>query len=326
MHFKLELILTHSFDKEFEISPDDAGLPALIIRFSRVTDEKDKAYGRCLCTVLTQLTPPQKIAELLQNVPKPTPNNLKNFVNDLEVRLGDAATRAVRLLVWFCGSAAGHNPIGASKRLAFSTNGIEWRGLPRTVSLHLTVGFDELIVTDAVAASVVELWQEGTDEPLAHELFREAAAQEEDNPRSCLVLGVAAAEVGFKQLVGNLVPDAKWLADNVPSPPLVKMLKHYLPVLPTKARVNGTTPKVPSQLIKALDEAVRLRNEVAHTESNEIPRDALHQMLKVIYDCVYLFDFCNGHRWAWDRISNETQTLIAQESSMKGQGSSKLKK
>src|SRR5689334_8653485 len=104
MYFKLELILRHSFDKEFEMRPKDADLPALVISFGRVSDEKDKRYGSCLCTVLTELTPPPKIAELLQNVPKPTPNNLKNFVDDLEVRLSDAATRAVRLLVWFCGS------------------------------------------------------------------------------------------------------------------------------------------------------------------------------------------------------------------------------
>ena len=122
--------------------PDDVHLPALVIRFSSVSDEKDKRYGSCLCTVLTELTPPPDIAELLQNVPKPPPNNLKNFVDDLAVRLGDAATRAVRLLVWFCGSSHGHNPIGASKRLAYSANGNDWRGLPRTVNLQPVQSLD----------------------------------------------------------------------------------------------------------------------------------------------------------------------------------------
>ena len=256
---------------------------------------------------------------------KPPPDKLKSFADDLEARLGDAATRAVKLLVWFCGSADGHNPIGASKRLAFSADGIEWRQLPRTANFHLKEGFAELIMTDAAAAAVDELWQGGIEEPLAHELFREAAAQEDDNPRSCLVLGVAAAEVGFKQLVGSLVPDAKWLADNVPSPPLVKMLRDYLPTLPTKVRLEGAKPRVPTNIIETLRKAVLLRNQVSHGEAPKISSDTLHEILGAIHDCLYLFDCYNGHRWAWDRITIETQRLIVQESSEDSSGGKEKK-
>jgi len=165
-----------------------------------------------------------------------------------------------------------------------------------------------------VINSVADLWQEAAEEPLAHELFCEAADQEQKNPRSCLVLTVAAAEIGFKQLVGSLVPDAKWLADNVPSPPLVTMLSNYLPTLPLKVRINGSRPKVPAKLISTIKTAVQLRNQVAHGNSPKIPSKKLHEILMAIHDCLYLFDYYNGHSWAWNRISIETQELIEKES------------
>jgi hypothetical protein len=46
-----------------------------------------------------------------------------------------------------------------------------------------------------------------------------AAQLRRANPRSALIIGMSAAEVGFKQCVGYLVPDAAWLANHVPRPP-----------------------------------------------------------------------------------------------------------
>src|SRR5207302_486700 len=102
-----------------------------------------------------------KIAELLQNVPKPLPNNLKNFADEMEALLGDAAARAVRLMVWFCGSSSGHDSIGRSKALAYSIDGNDWRRLSRTLGFQVRVGFAELIISDAVVASVADLWRHG---------------------------------------------------------------------------------------------------------------------------------------------------------------------
>jgi hypothetical protein len=246
-------------------------------------------------------------------------------VDDLEGRLGDTATRALKLLRWSCGNAHGHNPIALSKRLAYSGDEANWRKLPRAINLNLTFGFRELIMTDKVAASVAELWRQGAQQPLSQELFREAAEQKSENPRSCLVLGVAAAEVGFKHLVGSLVPDAKWLADNVPSPPLVTMLKDYMPMLPTEARLNGVKPKVPDKLIVTLKKAVLLRNQVVHGKTPKISSETLQEILEAIHDCLYLFDCYNGHGWAWKLITFETQKLILQEASGKSSASSQQK-
>jgi hypothetical protein len=97
-----------------------------------------------------------------------------------------------------------------------------------------------------------------TEEPLGRQLFREAWSERETRPRSALVIGVAAAEVGFKKLVGTLVPQARWLMDEIQTPPLGTMLRKFLPTLPVKF----ASP--PSVLLKQLDEAVKRRNKLVH--------------------------------------------------------------
>jgi hypothetical protein len=315
MNFKVELILRLSLDKQFEMRLEEPALPDLILKFRPVSEQKDKRYGNFLCTVLTEALVPTKIAEVLQSSSPPFPEAVQSFGADLRDHLREAAEKAVKLLRWFRGGSDGHNPIGAVGGLAYSVDGNQWRPLSTTAIGNLVIicGIPCLKMTDEVAAAVADLW--GTEEPLAHELFREAAEQEHKNPRSSLVLSVAAVEVGFKQLVGNLVPDAKWLADNVPSPPLVTMLTDYLPALPTEFRVAGAKPKVPGKLIDTLKKAVLLRNQVAHGKSPKISGSSLHGILAAIHDCLYLFDCYHGHRWAWDRITIDTNKLIHAESS-----------
>jgi len=91
----------------------------------------------------------------------------------------------------------------------------------------------------------------------------------------------------------------------------------YLPVLPTKVRLQGATPKVPMKLIATIKKAVALRNQVVHGKSPKISSATLHEILEAIHDCLYLFDCYNGHRWAWTLISIETQRLMVQESTGK---------
>jgi hypothetical protein len=102
------------------------------------------------------------------------------------------------------------------------------------------------------------------NEPLGHELFLEAWQNRRTNPRSALIIGIAAAEVGFKQCVGKLVPDAEWLITECPSPPLTTMLSHYLPILPVKLKIQGQVVKPPKTIRKALADGIEARNGTTH--------------------------------------------------------------
>jgi hypothetical protein len=83
------------------------------------------------------------------------------------------------------------------------------------------------------------------------------------NPWKYAVLGVAAAEVGFKHFVSRTFPDTAWLLD-LPSPPLTEMLNTF-PWEQLKLRINDKVPAVPDLMIDELKKAVHLRNKIVHS-------------------------------------------------------------
>ena len=156
-------------------------------------------------------------------------------------------------------------------------------------------------------ANIEVLLSQEVVEPLGHDLFREAWELRERNPRSALVIGVASLEVGFKNFVAELVPDAEWLVEEAPTPPLVSMLKNYLPKLPAKSTIEGGVLPPPSKVRKSIDEAVRRRNKVAHTSSAALEPEALKEWLLVIQDVLWLLDYYRGFQWASTHIREETK-------------------
>jgi hypothetical protein len=171
-------------------------------------------------------------------------------------------------------------------------------------------------ISDEDVESLRTVWDSREVEPLAHELLREAASQQIDRPRSCVVMAVAAAEVGLKQLIGNLIPDAKWLADNVPSPPLHQILLEFLPVLPTQFRVGGVIPKVPEELLATVKKAATMRNQIVHGKSPKTTKETLREILTAIHDCLYIFDCYSRKLWAWNCVSHDTKKLIHKDLSL----------
>jgi hypothetical protein len=168
-------------------------------------------------------------------------------------------------------------------------------------------------------------------EPLYHELFREAWEQRRTNPRSAIVIGIAAAESGIKQCTANLVPSAAWFVQQKESPPIIKIMKNYFPTLSTKAKLNGKV-FIPKSIYDEIDIGVQVRNKLAHAgvipeykkESRYKPyHDNLSQktedLLLNILDLLWLLDYYSGHEWALDHVREEI--LIAQ--GIKGKGKKK---
>ncbi len=84
--------------------------------------------------------------------------------------------------------------------------------------------------------------------PVGHELIREAWDLRVRSARGALVLGVAALEAGVKQFVQELVPDTSWLLENLPSPPMEKILKTYLPSISGRGTGAQPLPPPPSRM------------------------------------------------------------------------------
>jgi hypothetical protein len=169
----------------------------------------------------------------------------------------------LRLARWRANSPkSGPNPIQWGGEFSWSADGTEWK----RIADYLRLEFTHLPVahwTDEVVEFVRTKVAGELDEPLGHELLREAAANQKHNLRSSLVLAVAAAEIGFKQFASKAFPDTDWILQNLPSPPLDKMLQ-FFPWSKLGVKIYGKVPSIPDPITSELRKAVKLRNEIVH--------------------------------------------------------------
>ena len=182
----------------------------------------------------------------------------------------------------------------------------------RPLDLHLVpqsaMGDDRAAIEQGGLSAVAELVTLSQREPVAHELWREAWNLRHRNSRSSLVIGVAAAEVGLKQLIAALVPHAKSLVENIPSPPLDTMIRKVLPDLPIKADIEPAR-RAPRHLRTAIIAAVEDRNRIVHLGA--MPRCDLREALLAIREFLYLLDMYSGHAWAATLLTEKTQSALA---------------
>src|SRR5260370_28377505 len=154
------------------------------------------------------------------------PDPLVSFVEQINRELNDYAKRTVNVLRWRCGTEGEHNPIGY-RGAVWSFDGQNWLPLPGRFQFHSWIS-SNIGLSDEILEDTKNLVKQGGNHPLGHELYLEAWEQRHQNPRSALIVGIAAAETGVKQCISRFVPEAKWLIENTPSPDLVKILSEYL--------------------------------------------------------------------------------------------------
>ncbi len=239
---------------------------------------------------------------------KDAPPSTVEFLDGILMELGSLIRRTVAVLRWREGLPDGaHNPFG-NPRGFISRDGEVWREVGLARSIHIRWGITSGPTTPAseICDQVVKLVSEGMDEPLGHQLFREAWSQRETNPRSSLVIGVAAAEVGLKKLIGNLVPKVVWLVDEIQAPPLSKMLRKYLPTLPVRAHFQDRSICPPNKLVNMLEKAVEQRNKLVHAGKAPPGLFELEEILKAVNDFLWICDVYEGHAWAARYVSGET--------------------
>jgi hypothetical protein len=157
---------------------------------------------------------------------------------------------------------------------------------------------------------VVQALKAGDTEPLGHQLWREAWNLRRATPRSALMIGYAAFETGVKQLIANLAPEAAWLIAEAPSPPVVKILREYLPTLSLKAPASGSHITLDEDLLKRFRIWTERRNELTHGRAVEIEYEELEEFLSLVADLLWAFDYGAGQPWARDHIRPDTMGKI----------------
>lgn len=218
--------------------------------------------------------------------------------------LGFYVKKTIDFLRWRCGVRGPHNPIRPGK-IEWSMNNETWY----PVVLHITLSPANSVilrVRDHIRKEIEDYAKDDRLRIVSHELFQEAWEQRHMNPRSALVIGIAAAESGLKQCIMNLVPQTEWLLDNLPSPPLDKMLTQYLPQLCPE---YGKLPKI---LRNEIIEGVEERNKVIHSGSFknvDFPYAKLEGILLAVQDLLWILDYYSGFNWA----INYVRPVIRQE-------------
>jgi hypothetical protein len=176
----------------------------------------------------------------------------------------------------------------------------------RLASIRIEMDAATLALKGTDSEDVSRVMERNEEEPLGHQLFRGAWTQRVSNPRSALAIGVAALEVGVKELIGKLVPEAYWLVEQLQAPPVRRILRDFVPTLPLRARLSGKALDLPKELLTQVHKAVEARNRLVHRGELPPTREELTKMLKAIRDVLWICDLYGGEGWAARLISGET--------------------
>ncbi len=303
-----------------------AGARNAVIILSRnpADDNSDaKTLAHNLIQVLVEFEPPSKAAQVLRDravgpVPQPDyfdalPGPLKEFSNRLYDELADVAIDAFGVIRWRFSISGPPRPFRAGK-LEWSDDNISWNRVPNRITMKLQATVSRRL-NESDASEVAGLLSNGAREPLAHVLLREARANAHAKSHSsALMMAVVALEIGVKQIIGDLVPDAEWLAFNLPTPPVDKIIRDYIPRLPARLLVGENPIKVPSSLLETLKKAVTARNTAVHAGSTPPAADFIDRVLEAVSDLLLIFDYLAGNAWALNSLSPDTRDAVTSSS------------
>ncbi|HEY1577018.1 MAG TPA: hypothetical protein VGF82_08100 [Terracidiphilus sp.] len=191
---------------------------------------------------------------------------------------------------------------------SLSVDGLGWRSISpiRGIKVVFTGAYGK--ITTSVADDIRKMHEAGIETPLALQLLVEAKNQMKTYPRSALVIGVAAAEIALKQLIADLVPDARWLVEKLSSPPALQIARSYIPSLKVKAHFQGTNLELPKELLNQLNNAVELRNKTVHAGATPPDFETLTGIMMAMEDIVWICSLYAGYPWAGEFISYETKS------------------
>lgn len=218
--------------------------------------------------------------------------------------VGDLWTIGKQAANWLWWRTSGRGELSVRKGpFYWSSDGKNWLMLPTAVANH-----GEVIPSIKIDAGIQkdfanhEVWP--IRMPLGRELFHESWRLMHDQPRSALLLAIAAAEVGFKEWASSIAPDTAWLFENIQSPPLDKLLGELFPKLAAdKFSVILPTGMSKQHLVKVIRRGVEVRNTIAHSPpSSRRYQNASHfldyanlgefqELLLCVSDLLWILDY-----------------------------------
>ncbi|NDY73443.1 hypothetical protein DO021_17550 [Desulfobacter hydrogenophilus] len=238
------------------------------------------------------------------------PNPFSGFIDKTANELSKYPKKAIKILRWRHAQQGPPSPI-SPRGTYFSFDKKNWFKVPDRTHVQVVTPPSSILRTEQVNENeLFNLTKEEADEPLAHELYREAKELKFNNPRSCLILAISSLEIGVKECIHRLIPDSEWLVKNLPTPPIIRILKDYFPLLPCKNTFLGKVHPPPKKLLDTIKKGISIRNELTHKGTGTPKTETLDEVLDAVYEILWLCDFYCGFEWAKNHISSNTLKLL----------------
>lgn len=251
----------------------------------------------------------EELYQKVENIPLSYfPEPFQSYVRQVHTELYNYIMRTIDVFRWRYSKYGKHNPL-LNGAMAWSYDGTSWKIVPQNIQMNFS-GFAEPPIPQDASQEVSKIVKEGFTEPVGHELYREARFLSSNNPRSSVVVAIAAIEVGIKECIGALVPNSQWLVSNIASPPIVRILTEYLPQLPAKNKIKGEVLPPPRQIIDILKKGVSIRNNITHKGGPAPKHHTIEEIFSAVKDTLWLLDFYSGHQWAFKYISREVREKL----------------
>jgi hypothetical protein len=155
----------------------------------------------------------------------------------------------------------------------------------------------------------------GRRAPVAWEVFRDAQAHSNNNPRTAVILAALSAEVGVKAYVAERVPSARYLMEETQIPAIPKLLANYVHTVAVTRTADSTMKPIPSAVRKDIQKLIEKRNQFVHNPTATASVDAsidsefVEASLEAVRRLLSILDYYNGHDWALgvlpDDMANE---------------------
>ncbi|MCP3393398.1 hypothetical protein NLM27_32085 [Bradyrhizobium sp. CCGB12] len=239
------------------------------------------------------------------------PPQVQSACDTVEASLLQTVERFLRLLRWQQNIDGPHFLFEGSPSLYWRIEGDAYRHVGLRVQNSEGASPAGIEWKHDDQADLETLWlDQAADEPLAHELLREAKNIAEHSPRSSFLVATSALEVGTKAYVAHLRPETAWLLAELPAPPIHKMLRTYIPDLHTAQGTPLTYWDKLRPLFKRVEANATTRNKLTHTGRVSISPELLESHIQDISDILYLFDLLKGHEWAKHNLSHSLRSAL----------------
>lgn len=206
---------------------------------------------------------------------------INNFLKDKISILENKGIKIFKLLRWRYNLDSDNNWVKRGE-YHWSFDNTQWHKLSNQFN-HIYLVHQEIIIKEDIEAIL------NLEEPVYHDLIREAFELRIFNHRSSLIIGLTALETAVKKAIVNKVDKFEWLVENSPIPPIDKVLKDFLPQI-----FDGFN--ISAEDIKEIKNAIFERNKLVHL-GEEPKEESLLKRLNIIKDILYLIDYNLGNKW-----------------------------